>query len=114
VDLTAADAHLGFVPNGYDPEMRLVFETTALVGTPFQTSAGFDPYQLRSTANNFAVALTVGTVAKNKFTVNFAQAQLSDYVPGNDGPVSTTELVFKPYASTPVANDVLSVVCLGS
>jgi hypothetical protein len=111
VGLEAADTHLGFVPAGYDPELRLVVESTALVGTPFHTASGFDPYQLRASANNFAVALTVGATAFNRFRLNFAQAQLVDAVPGNEGPVATTELVIKPYASTPVANDILTLVC---
>jgi len=109
--LEAADGHLGFVPTGYDPEFRITVDSTALVGTPFHTAGGFDPYQLRSTANNFAVALTVGSTSFNKYTLNLAQAQLVDVVMGNEGGTATTELVIKPYASTPVANDICSIVC---
>lgn len=110
VGLEAADAHLGFVPTGYDPELRIVVDTTALVGSPYHTSAGFDPYLLRSSANNFAVALTVGSTTGNRFILNLPQAQLVDAVLGNEGGVATTELVIKPYASTPVANDILNLV----
>lgn len=111
VGIEATDAHLGFVPSGYDPELRLVVESTALVGTPYHTAAGFDPYVLRSSANNFAVVLTVGSTAYNRFTLNLPQAQVVDAVLGNEGAVATTELVIKPYHSTPVANDILNVVC---
>lgn len=106
-----ADAHLGFVPGGYDPELRLTVETSALVGTPYHTSSGLDPYILRSSANNFAVVLTIGGTSFNRYTLNLAQAQVADVIPSNDGPVATTELVIKPYASTPTANDICSVVC---
>lgn len=111
VGLEATDAHLGFAPTGYDPELRLVVETSALVGPPYHTVAGLDPYTLRSSANNFAVVLTVGGASFNRFRLNLAQAQLVDAVPGNEGAVATTELVIKPYSSTPVANDICSIVC---
>lgn len=111
IDLTAADAHLGFVPNGYDPELKLVVEQTALATTPFHLSTGFDPYRLRDSANNFAVSLQIGSAAQNKMVLSFAQAQLSDFTLNNDGPVATAELTLKPYGSTPVANDVLQILC---
>ncbi|MFN2327030.1 MAG: phage tail tube protein [Gemmatimonadales bacterium] len=109
--LEEADGHLGFFPTGYDPELRIVVESTALVGTPYHTSGGFDPYLLRTSANDFAVALTVGGVAFNRIKLNLPQAQLVDAVMGNEGAVATTELVIKPYNSTPILNDILNVVC---
>lgn len=100
VNLTAADVHEGFVPNGYDPELRLVVESTAL--TYPTASGGFDPYKMRLNAEAVAVSVTIGSVSFNKYTVALAQAQLVEFSPQNDGPVATIELVFKGFNSSPI------------
>jgi hypothetical protein len=108
INLNAADIHEGFVPNGYDPELRLVIESTALV---YPTAAGgFDPYKMRLNAEVNAVAVTIGATQFNRYTIALPQAQLVDYNLQNDGPVGTVELVFKSYNSTPVIqNDAVTV-----
>lgn len=110
LDLTAADVLQGFVPNGYDPELRIVLEASAL--TYPTASGGFDPYRLAEGADALAVAVTIGSTQYNRYTLTLPQAQISEYNPNmNDGPVATTELVWKPYNSTAVIqNDAVQVV----
>ncbi len=100
IDLTAADIHQGFVPNGYDPELRITVESSAL--TYPTASGGFDPYKMRLNGEALAVAVTIGSTSFNKYTVTLPQAQVAEFVLGNDGPVATTELVFRGYNSTPI------------
>lgn len=99
-DFTAADAIAGFVPTGYDPEFRVTLEQTAL--TSPTASGGFDPYKLRLLAEALAVNLVVGSTQFNRWKLNLPTCQLSDYSLNNEGPVATTELVFKPYNSSPI------------
>jgi hypothetical protein len=109
LNLLAADAHEGFVPNGYDPEFRVTVESTAL--TYPNSSSGFDPYKARLNGEAFAIALVVGSTAYNRWKFNMAQAQVVDYSMNNDGPVATTELVFKSYNSSPIVQtDACSIV----
>lgn len=109
LNLTAADAHEGFVPAGYEPEFRVVVESTAL--TYPNSTSGFDPYKARLNGEAFALALTVGSTALNRWKLNMAQAQLAEFTENGEGPVATTELVFRPYNSSPIVqNDAFTVV----
>ena len=100
LDLTAADGHQGFVPAGYEPEFRVVVESTAL--TYPHSTAGFDPYKALLNAEAFALSLTVGGTAYNRWKLNMATAQLAEFTENNEGPVATTELVFRPHSSSPI------------
>jgi len=100
LDLTAADAHQGFAPSGYDPEFRVTVESSSLVAPT--AAGGFDPYVMRNTAEAIAINLTVGSTSFNRWKFAGPQAQLKEFVLGNDGPVATTELVFQLYNSTPI------------
>ena len=109
INLQAADAHEGFVPNGYDPELRVVVESPTL--TYAHSSSGFDPYRAKLNGEAFALALTVGSTSLNRWKLNMPQAQIVDYTPQNDGPVATVELVFKGYNSSPIVQtDAVTVV----
>ena len=97
-DLTATDAHQGFVPAGYDPEFRCTVEVPAL--TYPNSSSGIDPYKMKINAEEVAIALTVGGTAYNRFTMTLAQAQLKDFALSNDGAVPTVDLTFQCHNST--------------
>lgn len=100
-DLTADDAHGGFVLGAYDPEFRITVESTALT-SPTGT-AGFSPYDMVEDAESVAIALAVNaSTAFNRWGFDFGTAQLKEYNLGNDGPIATTELVFQAHNSTPV------------
>lgn len=109
VALTGSGGHLGFVPRGRQPEMKLVVEASALVGTPFHTSAGLDPYQLRDAATGIAVSAQFGTTQYNRYKVALNQAQLVNVVPTVVNGLACNELSFRGYTSTPVAADDLTV-----
>lgn len=109
VALTSGTGHEGFVPGGYNPEMRLVVEATAFVGSPYHTSAGLDPWLLREAGTKITVALTFGSTQFNKWTHTLSNAQLFSVTPTAVGRAAAYELVFRPSASTPIALDDMSV-----
>lgn len=100
-NLNAVDLHAGFVPGGYQPELRVVVESTAL--TYPTSSSGFDPYRLMQGGDDLAVSFTVGTAVNNRYTIAMPQAQLMSFTPQNEGPIATMELVFMGRHSSPIA-----------
>jgi len=110
VALSGAAAHLGFVPGARRPELKVVLEATALTATPFTAAAAFDPYNLRDSAQNLAVALQFGSTQYNKYVINFPQAQIIDVKPMNNGPIATVELTIRAYNSTAVSADDVNIV----
>lgn len=109
VNLTASAAHQGFYPAGFDPELRVTIEQSAFVGSPFHTSSGVDPYNLEASANAFVGALAIGATQYNRWKLDFPQMQLVDAIPGNNNAIATVELVLKPFCTTPVSNDFMTV-----
>jgi len=105
VALTGAGGHLGFIPRGRQPEAKIVVETTALQGTPFHASGGFDAYKLEEVATSIAFSLRFGTVQYNKWLLEFLQAQVIGAVPTVVNGVACTELTVRAHTSTPVSAD---------
>ena len=53
----------------------------------------------------------VGSTAYNRWKLNMATAQLAEFTESGEGPVATTELVFRPYNSSPIVQtDAFTVV----
>ena len=102
---TASGGHAGFVPGGSAPMFDIEVERTALVGSPYHTTAGIDAEALMAAATSVAVDVTYGSTTGNTWKHAFAQCQLVKVVPGNDGPLATITLSFAAHASTPSAND---------
>lgn len=102
--------HLGFVPSGHGPRWTMTIEATALVGSPYHTSAGLDPYALRDAATSIPVSATVGTTQYNKYTISMPTAQLVNVTDANNGPTATWTLEFAAHSSTPVLNDDVSIL----
>lgn len=100
VALSAAGAHLGFVPGDRKPIMKVSLAATALVGTPFTSSTAFDPYNLRDKATSIAASVQFGTTQYNRWKLAFPQCQVIDAVPGNNGNIATVELTLGAYNST--------------
>ena len=105
VALTGSGGHLGFIPRGRAPEATIVLETTALQGTPFHASGGFDAYKLEEAATSIAFSLRFGTVQYNKWLMEFPQAQVIGAAPTVVNGVACTELILRAHTSTPVAAD---------
>lgn len=108
VAVSAAGAHQGFVPGDRKPTVKLVVEATALVGAPYHTSAGLDPYRLRDSANQFAFSIQFGSAQYFRWKLAMAQAQLVDAVLQGNGPTATVELTIQGNNSTPSSADDLS------
>lgn len=102
--------HLGFVPSGRGPRLTMTIEATALVGSPYHTSAGLDPYNLRDAATSIAVSIAIGSTQYNRYTITMTTAQLMAVTDGSNGPTATWTLEFAGHGSTPVLDDDCSIV----
>src|SRR5690606_29881528 len=110
MDLTATDAHAGFVPAGYDPEFRCTIEVPTL--TYPNSSSGLDPYKMLLNGEEVAVSLAIGASPYNKVTLSLPQAQLKDYSLSNEGAVPTVELVMQAHNSSAITqNNAVSIIC---
>jgi hypothetical protein len=111
-NLTGANICAGYVPSMRNPVFKLELEATALVGSPFHTTAGFDPYNLRDAATALGtVSVKLGSVQYNRITLAMNQAQVTNAVRKGEGPTATVELEVTAYNSTPVANDDITITC---
>jgi hypothetical protein len=61
-----AGGHAGFSIGRRTPQLEVTYETPSLVGSPFHSSAGIDPYQLFDLATPLAFSLQVGSVQYNR------------------------------------------------
>lgn len=109
VALTAAGAHLGYVPGLRNPMIKVIVEQTAFTtATPWHAAGSFNPYRLRETAIQLPFQMkytdanyTVG----NSIALTSQKAQVVDAVPGNNGNTATVELTFEFKESSVGAND---------
>ncbi len=108
--LGSAGAHAGFSPEGRNPTLTMVIESTALQTTPFHNTNGIDPYQLKKLMSEIAVDITVGSVQYNQYTISLPQAQLVNVTPQSEGPVATWELVFEGHSSDGASDDDVSIL----
>ena len=100
--ITTAGGHEGFVPGAMAPEMTLMIEQTALVGSPFHTTGGVAPDALREAATAITVSARFGTASFNRYTVTLNNAQLVSAKPANDDAVAMYELTFRGTGSNAV------------
>lgn len=110
VNLTAAAAHQGFYPAGFEPVLSVTLEQSAFVGSPFHTSGGFNPYALEEAATAFASTLKIGTVQYNNWSLVFPQVQVRSATPSNNNGIATVDLELVPYSTTPINNNFMTVV----
>ncbi|MCC7132480.1 MAG: hypothetical protein IT352_07545 [Gemmatimonadales bacterium] len=106
---TASGGHLGFVPRGRSPEFKVTLEGKAFVGSPYTGANTFDPYKLEETGQNFAFQIDFGSTQYNRWRMICAQAQVVKAEPRVVNGVACFELTIRPYTSTPVAADDLTV-----
>ncbi len=92
----ATIAHVGFALGRNDPRIIIDLEATALVGSPFHTSAGLDPGALYNAATEISISLQMGSVQYNKWTHTFSACQLIEppEEPA-DGPTGKWRLTFQ-------------------
>jgi hypothetical protein len=68
-NLNAASGDAGLSPGRRTPTIELLFEATALVGSPFHTSAGLDPYKLYEAGTELTAQIDIGSVQYNRFSI---------------------------------------------
>jgi hypothetical protein len=110
-DINVAGNHAGFSRSTpITPSIKIVLEATDLVGSPYHTTAGLDPYQLAELATTIALQLKWGSAANNIFQIDAAQAQLAE-VPTleEDGATAIWTLNFDLMPSVPGLVDCYSI-----
>lgn len=110
VALTSGTGHEGFVPGGYSPELTVQVEDTALVGSPYHTSAGLDPILLNEAGTKITVSVQFGSTQYNRWKLTLSNAQIYTVQPTSNGRAACWDITFRPSSSTPIALDDLSVV----
>jgi hypothetical protein len=112
VGLETAAGSLGQTARGRKPRLSVVVEKTALVGSPYHTAGGLDPYKLFEASNAFASTFQHGGPQYNRWKLVCPQMTLAN-VPERQAVngVACVKLDLEPHVSTPVANDDFSVVC---
>jgi len=100
--ITAAGGHLGFVPGAMAPELTFTVEQSALVASPYHTSGGLDPDQLREAATAITVSAAFGSTTTNRWSVTLANAQLTAVTPSADDAVAMWDLTFRGTGATAV------------
>ncbi len=109
VAISGAGGHLGFVGGDRMPILKVTLEATALVGSPYTSSTAFDPYQLRESAQSIAASVQFGSTQYFRYKLAFAQCQVIEAKPSNDGAVATVDLTLRAYNSTASSNDDMSI-----
>lgn len=102
VPLNGTGTHLGFLPSGRSPRLRLVVERPALTTYNYETK--------RDTAASEAVELTFGSTQYNMWTHSFPQAQLISATPTTRNSVATLDLEFAACVSAPDEEDDMEIV----
>jgi hypothetical protein len=104
VNLNAASGIAGFMWGPFDPTIRMVLETTTLVGSPFHTAGGIDPYRLFKDAVNPSCAFQVGTTQYNRMKIILANGIYLTSAPkkSKNGSSALWELECAPRAISPV------------
>ncbi|MEA3245258.1 MAG: hypothetical protein U9Q74_03780 [Gemmatimonadota bacterium] len=111
-NLQGSNIYAGVVPTMRRPTLKLVLEATALVGSPYHTSAGFDPYQLKDKATAIgSVIIQLGSTQYNRMKIQLTQSQVVNWTRQGEGPTATVELEIAGYNSTPLLNDDCQVLC---
>ncbi len=100
-DINVAGTHAGFVRGRRTPVFRCTVENP--------DTAQFNVWGLADAGTVFAASLVVGSVAFNTFTLTLAQCTMIASLNDED-PVSLVDLEIFPHASTPIANDDVSLV----
>lgn len=72
----AASGDAGLSPGRRTPQLEVLIEAPNLVGTPFHSAAGIDPYQLYEAATEIAGQINFGSVQFNRWKLIFGQLQL--------------------------------------
>ena len=97
--INVAGGHAGFVSQVATPEVQIELER--------ETAAVFDPETLRANATVFACSWAFnGSVQYNRFTHEFAQAQIVDMQSGSADDMAIVTLTIRPHASALSLSDV--------
>lgn len=68
--------HSGFSPGRRNPTLEVLIEATDLVGSPYHTSAGLDPYLLFDNATEMDFSITIGATQYNRWKLIPGKVQL--------------------------------------
>lgn len=83
----AASGNAGFSPGRRSPTLEILVEATDLVGSPFHTSAGLDPYLFYAAATEVSFQINIGSVQYNRWKIIPGKVQMTAYptLEGDEG-----------------------------
>lgn len=102
IALDTTGGHAGFIPGNIVPELEIEIERPA--------RATYDPEAVMLAGTSAAVDVTFGSTQYNRYKISLAQAQLISTTPGAEGALATVTLVYRGFATTPDANDAVSIL----
>ncbi len=87
-------------------QFTVTIERTALVGSPYNTVAGLDPYNLRDRATNLAFQVQLGTTGNYNVVQHTANnCQIVDIAEDKEDPTGLWTLTLEAHPSSPTADD---------
>lgn len=110
VDQNAAAGHGGFAMGGCRPTLEVLIEADSLVGTPFHSASGIDPYSLEELATAIAISLQIGGTQYNQYSISADQAQLISAPDDLDNVTGLWRLTWELNPSAPGLKDNFSIV----
>jgi hypothetical protein len=95
---------VGINPGRRVPVWRVSLHKTQLVGAPFHTTSGLNPYELVMPTDGSApplvsIGATIGTVQYSRFRISSPQCQVLSVTPSSDGSAATWDLELMPVGS---------------
>ena len=107
----ANGVHAGFALGRWSSaEAQLVFEATALTGSPYVSSTAVDPYRLYDEATVLSAAIQIGSAQYKRVKINGSTVQFGEVKTGKVGSIKTIEATLLFHPSTSVADDPYSLV----
>jgi hypothetical protein len=99
----AAQGHAGFQWGPFEPRLSFLIEETALVGTPYHTSAGVNVDKLNKDSTVFGCGYKVGSVQYNRHEHQFPNGiQILDVEQTEEDSISMIRITAAPFAVSPV------------
>jgi hypothetical protein len=105
-----SNAHAGFARGKPIVTCMTSVEATALVGSPFNSAAGLDPYNLAEQETEVAFQLKAGSVQYKRWTIAATKAQIIDVAESKQGNTAMWDIKWAFHPTTVYGVDYFSLV----
>lgn len=106
----AAGGHAGFSRGRRNPVFECLVEAPNLVGSPYHSSTGIDPWNFFANATEVAAQLSIGSVQYNRYSLLFGRVQMAQPVQlEDDGPTALYRLTLQVNPTSMSLNDDVTI-----